>query len=69
MGGSTGAAWLPGPGLQGGGRFSILEAMDCDLLTRSLVLERDLLWLLGDTSVSPVWLNGRLRRSSVGGRD
>ena len=52
-----------------GGRFSLLDAIDWDLLTRSLVLERDLLWLIGDPWLSGTEVIGRLRWSSAGGRD
>ena len=45
-GGSTCPDWLEPPG----GRFSMLETIDWDLLTR--VLERDLLWLTGEASLS-----------------
>ena len=45
-GGSTWPDWLEPPG----GRFSRLERIDWDRLTR--VLERDLLWLTGEHSLS-----------------
>ena len=52
MGGSNCPDWQEPPG----GRFSILETIDWDLLTR--VLERDLLWFTGEQSLPPLSVSG-----------